>query len=337
MKCNMQHLFHFNQVSKKLTEEVNIFIYNWTSSEKLIELFTSGSTSEPKSILADKKMLVESARVTGDFFDFNPNMKMLLCLPLQYIGGKMMLVRAIVHQMNTYITQPENPFSFDDKLSIDFCAMTPYQYEKALNLNKDKLLKIKTVLLGGGAISALLENKIAQNNQQVYHSYGMTETYSHVAMRKVNGQNEPFQALKDITFSITDDKCLVIHAPRIGVKQLITNDIIELINDKQFYFLGRKDFVVNSGGIKLHPELLEKKIAPKMKDVRYFFCGLTSEVFGEELVLFVESEDSSKPYDLASLLTKYERPKKIIFQKVFKNTDSGKINRLDTIKSYLCP
>lgn len=333
----MEHLFQFQQVSNSTIAEVELFLSNWHSKEKEINLRTSGSTSQSKVIQADKKMLVESARMTGVFFGFHKAHTILICLPTTFIAGKMMLVRALTFQMNAIITEPNDPLNYDDKINVDFCAMTPYQYEKALNINPNKLLKIKTVLLGGAPISPLLENKIAENNQDVFHSYGMTETFSHVAIRKVNGKNKPFQALDDISFDITKDNCLIIDAPKIGVKHLITNDLVALLNHQQFFFLGRKDFVVNSGGVKLQPEILEKKIAHEMKDVRYFFGGLSSKILGQELVLFIEHHDTTKTYDFAHLLSKYERPKKIIILNAFKNTDSGKINRTETIKSYLCP
>lgn len=332
----MAQLFHFQQVSSSTIAEVENFLSNWHSKEKKINLRSSGSTGKAKVIQADKDLLIESARMTGAFFDFNTNHKILICLPTTFIAGKMMLIRALKFQMTAIITEPNDPLNYNDDLSLDFCAMTPYQYEKALNLNPNKLLKIKTVLLGGAPVSPILENKIAVLNQNVFHSYGMTETYSHVAIRKVNGKNEPFQALEDISFDITKDNCLIINAPKIGVEHLITNDLVTLLNQQQFFFLGRKDFVVNSGGMKLQPELLEKKIDQEMKGVRYFFGGLSSEILGQELVLFIEHHDTTRTYDFSNLLNKYERPKKIIFLKEFKNTNSGKINRIETIKSYFC-
>jgi O-succinylbenzoic acid--CoA ligase len=213
--------------------------------------------------------------------------------------------------------------------------MTPYQYEKALLEFPSQLMKIKTVLLGGAAISESLKSKIVLNNQRVFHSYGMTETYSHVALKQIDNQNQPFQFLEGISGKKVSDNTLILHAPKLGIEALKTNDIVHFIDYNHFDFLGRIDFVVNSGGIKLHPEELEKKLGVLEWEFNYFFFGLPDETLGEKLVLFVESQHVVELNAFGNLLTKYELPKEVLFLERFEYTESGKINRNLTVKNYL--
>jgi O-succinylbenzoic acid--CoA ligase len=244
-----QNLFNFAHASEPLIADIQTFLMDWESDDKNVRLQTSGSTSTPKIIIAAKKVLLESARMTGEFFDFNSNKTVLLCLPPKFIAGKMMIIRALSYKMRVIVTEPNNPMNFSEDQEIDFCAMTPYQYEKALQMNPEKLLKIKTVLLGGAPISPSLEKRIVGTKQKVYHSYGMTETYSHVALRKVNAFENNFIALPHVSFSTNAEGCLIIDAPKLGVKKLQTHDIVHLSHDSAFEFIRRKDFVVNYGGI----------------------------------------------------------------------------------------
>jgi o-succinylbenzoate---CoA ligase len=313
---------------------VNEFIAEWTQESTHIRLQTSGSTGDKKIIEAPKQHLVESAKMTGRFFNFNQNTNVLVCLPLDFISGKMMLVRSLVFDMNTIITQPNNPLDYPEELSIDFAAMTPYQYEKALREYPEKTQKIKTILLGGAAISNQLKNKIISIKQQVFHSYGMTETYSHIALKKVTASDEPYVALPGITISQAEDRTLLISAPFLGIDKLKTNDVVSLLDERSFHYIGRTDFVVNSGGIKLHPEELEKKLSVLNWGFNFFFFGLPDETFGEKLVLFVETEQNIDQDTLNTIREKYELPKKIIYCASFVYTDSGKINRKLSAEKY---
>ena len=324
-----------SHIDSNCIEEIERFILEWESDDERINLQTSGSTGTKKSIHAQKKLLVESARMTGHFFGFSPEKTVLICLPLSFIAGKMMVIRSLTYDMHVVLCQPNNPFDYPNVLHIDFAAMTPYQYEKALREFPNQLLKIKTVLLGGGSISESLKNKIVLNNQRVFHSYGMTETYSHVALKQIDNQNNPFQFLDGISGKKESDNTLILHAPKLGIEALKTNDIVHFIDDRHFDFLGRIDFVVNSGGIKLHPEELEKKLGVLEWAFNYFFFGLPDETLGEKLVLFVESKHAVELNAFGNLLTKYELPKEVLFLDRFEYTESGKINRNLTVKNYL--
>lgn len=315
-------------------ESIQVFLDAWNSPESTIALHTSGSTGTKKRIQAERKFLEASVQMTGQFFKFNSETKALHCLPMSFIAGKMMLLRIVAFQMQAYFCSPAHPLDYPEDLEIDFAAMTPYQYQKCLAQDEKKLTKIKTVLLGGAGISPALETKIATLPHQVYHSYGMTETFSHVALRKV-GEEKYFTALNDIHFSTNSDGALVIHAPKLGHEGLVTQDLVALLNEKQFRFKGRLDFVVNSGGIKLHPEELEEKIAHLLPGVNYFFAGVPDDLLGEKLVLFIENKAFDIQKHLDVCLSKFERPKNIIFCDQFSYTDTGKLDRNQTIKTCL--
>lgn len=315
-------------------ESMDDFLAEWNSSKNTIALLTSGSTGTKKHIQAEKKYLEASVQMTGQFFKFNKDTTALHCLPITFIAGKMMLLRIVAFQMQAYFCSPSHPLEYPEDLEIDFAAMTPYQYQKSLAQDEKKLTKIKTVLLGGAGISRALEEKIATLPHQVYHSYGMTETFSHVALRKV-GEEKHFTALDDILFSTNTEGALVIHAPKLGHENLVTQDLVELLNDRQFRFRGRLDFVINSGGIKMHPEELEEKIAHLVPGLNYFFAGVSDDLLGEKLVLFVENEFMNLVEHLNVCLSRFERPKNIIFCDQFSYTDTGKLDRIKTIKTCL--
>ena len=320
--------------SPSCIEDVESFIAQWYDDSNYLSLQTSGSTGDKKLILAEKNHLIASAKMTGRFFNFSENTKALICLPLNFISGKMMVIRCLEFNMNAIICPAGQPLDFPDNCEVDFAAMTPYQYEKALHEHPEKTRSIKTILLGGAPISELLKKRIVEINQDVFHSYGMTETYSHIALRRINENNEPFQVLPGISCLQAPDETLIISAPFLGVNELKTNDIVSFVGPDSFHFLGRKDFVVNSGGIKLHPEELEKKLSALNWTFNYFFFGLSDDTFGEKLVLFVETEQTINIKELGDILSKYEQPKTIYNCEAFVYTESGKINRKLTAEKF---
>jgi O-succinylbenzoic acid--CoA ligase len=322
-----------NSLSPDLFSKVQKFGERWSDYLSTIDLQTSGSTGKKKQITAKKTHMIESAKMTGKFFGFSENSLLLHCLPIEFIAGKMMYVRIHTFNSQAIFADPSSPLDYPDELAPDFAAMTPFQYQKCLLDNRGKLEKIKIILLGGGPVSLTLEKEILGLSHEVYHSYGMTETYSHVALRKI-GNSRWFTALEHISFGISSEKTLIIHAPKIGIEELVTNDLVELLNSKSFRFLGRKDFVINSGGIKIHPEEVERKIAPLLGEVNFFVFGMPDSILGEKLVLFLEQKDQPNLNLVNSALSKYERPKQVICLDSFVYTDTGKINRLKTVQKY---
>ncbi|MBN2610794.1 MAG: AMP-binding protein [Bacteroidales bacterium] len=314
------------------------FIKEWLDDNETILLQTSGSTGEPKNISLKKKHMIGSAKLTQRFFALDEKTNALLCLPVKYIAGKMMIVRAFVSGYNLLTSTPKpNPFKTIKK-PLDFTALTPHQLYHSLE--DLKRLKIKNIIVGGGEITPELEKEIFGLPAKIYATYGMTETCSHVALRKVNGHGaaDYYSALPGITFKTDSRGCLVVLAPGISDKTIVTNDMVDLINSTRFRWLGRFDNVINTGGIKIFPETVEKKISGIIKES--FFIGKSSDIaLSEKLVLYIEGSKSLAGKEAAvldslrRLLEPYEVPKEVVFIGKFTRSGSGKILRDQTLIS----
>ena len=322
-------------IDNKHRQSIGLFIKDWFDESPTITLKTSGSTGTPKAITIAKKSMVASAIATGDFFRLQPGMTALLCLPANYIGGKMMLVRAWLLGLElTEINPNQDPLSASEAV-FDFCAMTPHQLSNSLK----NLSQIKTLLVGGAPVSETLCKKIQASTARVYETYGMTETVSHIAVRLLNGQanNNFFQTLPNVILSEDSRGCLVVHASQISTAPIVTNDLVRLHSPTSFEWLGRVDRVVNSGGIKLIPEQIERALASLFTQ-RFFVAGLPDPQYGQKLVLVVEgnsAEQSITSLKQESSLPIIQLPKEVFVVAKFLETPSGKINRLAVLES-LC-
>jgi O-succinylbenzoic acid--CoA ligase len=299
---------------------VGDFLLDWFDKRDFIEMQTSGTTGAPKLIRVEKQAMVNSALATGDFFDLLPGIKVLHCLPTQYVAGKMMLVRALILGWDMDLTAPaSNPLQRNDTI-YDFAAMVPLQALHSLG----KLDQVKKLILGGARVSHELSEKLEALPTQIFETYGMTETITHIAAKRVG--EEAFTLLPNVKISEDDRHCLVIDAYKICDEPVVTNDVVKIIDDNHFVWLGRYDNVINSGGIKLFPEQIEEKLSGSIER-RFFIKGLPDDSLGEKLILVIEGA----PYDIDgstfSKLGKYERPKDIIFVDKFAETESGKIIR----------
>jgi len=321
-------------VDAEIESQVLNFLADWHSIGRTIQVKTSGSTGKPKEIELSKQGMLFSAQNTIQFFSLTAKSTALLCLPLSTIGGKMMLVRALQSSMSVYIQTPSaNPLKSGD-FSIDFIAVTPMQLKVMLDESESKLMKIRSILVGGGPISSELELQLTEKEITVYHSYGMTETASHVALRKVGyGGNEYFNSLPGIHFSVNESQALQIHFTALQSEVIETTDRVELVSETIFRWLGRTDFVINSGGVKIHPEEIESLLA-KQIPVPFFISSVPDQTLGERVVLFVEGLDNIS-LDFEIDFPKYGRPKEVLFLPKFQYTRSGKIDRIVTRKQYL--
>ncbi|MCG2611477.1 AMP-binding protein [Flavobacterium sp. SM15] len=300
------------------------FILEWFDDSDSITLRTSGTTGKPKNIELKKVAMLESAKATGAFFDVHEGSRALHCLPVQYIAGKMMLVRALALGWELdYVRPTSNPLDFNDTI-YDFVAMVPFQVENSL----EKLSNVKKIIIGGAKLNPLLAEKLKNSDTEVFETYGMTETITHIAAKNI--KEKAFSALPGVTFSIDNRNCLTIKAPRVCSEELITNDVVELTDNEHFVWLGRFDNVVNSGGIKLFPEQIEEKLAGKIMN-RFFVTGKADAALGEKLVLVIESESFNLDHSVFEHLNKYEKPKEIIFVSKFIETETGKIKRAESI------
>jgi len=314
-----------------LINEVENFVLNWNDSSDFIITKTSGSTGKPKSILLLKSKMIESAQMTGEYLNIKKGDKAILCLSPSTIAGKMMLVRSIILKLKLSVIDVNSHIFNKIEEEIDFIAMVPIQLKNALNESVEKIRKCKNIIIGGGEISSSLENQLKEKKITVYHTFGMTETISHIAMRKVGLITEDyFTAIGATTFSHKDNQ-LVIESPLLECQKIITNDIVQLLDNKHFKWIGRSDFIINSGGIKIQPEIVESKLI-KIIHSPFFISSLKDEILGEKLILVIEGKlDSKLNKELfESVLSKFELPKNIYFINKFERTDSGKINRMKT-------
>ena len=309
------------------------FIHEWLDNNNYVVVKTSGSTGVPKNLDLSKQKMINSAKATGTFFKLAENTTALLCLPSNYIAGKMMLVRAMILGWNLYIVAPEkNAISHYDT-EYDFVAMVPYQVHYSLKY----LNKIKKLIIGGGAISKELNDRLQKVNTEVFATYGMTETISHIAVRRINGlaKSNDYTALPRVRFSLDKRNCLIIDAPEVSVEKVISNDVVKLISPTSFEYVGRIDHVVNSGGIKLFPEQIEEKLAFYI-DRPFIIASEKNETLGEQLILIIEDATTQENSDFKEAflsLSSYERPKKIYTFSKFPFTETGKIKRMELLNS----
>ena len=329
------------------SSETIAFIEQWFSTTDCIDQHSSGSTGKPKKIRLLKDHMYESAVATIKKLELEKGSNALLSINPQYIGGKMMILRAIINEMNLYIgkvnARPLKEIKPGNK--IDFYSFVPYQLQESLKYDQEKvqlLNKAKAIILGGAAVGHDLHKLVKENiSAPCYSTYGMTETVSHVALKLLNTSNEQayFEAIEGISFSRDPENCLIIHAEQITGKQsLKTNDIVNLISPNRFEWLGRKDFVINSAGLKLHPEQLETELAEIFKKHqipnRFLFFGKKDQKWGEKLCLLIEKDQEVE--GIAQILGQIKskhRPKEVYYLDNFILTESGKLNRKASIEA----
>lgn len=299
---------------------VGEFLLDWFDHRDFIEMQTSGTTGLPKMIRVDKQAMVNSALATGEFFDLDEGIKVLHCLPTQFVAGKMMLVRAFILGWDMDMIAPvSHPLERLDTV-YDFSAMVPLQAQNSLM----KLKQVKKLILGGAKVSQALSKQLKGLPIKIYETYGMTETITHIAAKPVG--EEAFTVLPNVNISQDERQCLVIDPYVICDEPVVTNDVVEIVSDTQFIWLGRYDNVINSGGVKLYPEQIEEKLSEHI-DRRYFVKGLPDETLSEKLVLVIEGEPYTLEDDVFKKLGKFEKPKEILFVPKFAETVSGKVIR----------
>ena len=302
-------------------------ILQWFDENDYISLMTSGTTGAPKEIKLAKQAMNASALATGEFFKLKPKDKALLCLPTRYIAGKMMFIRAIVLGLELDVVNPtKDPLKNNNKV-YDFVAMVPLQVQNSIT----QIEQCKTVIVGGAKLNDTVKNMLENMLVDVYETYGMTETITHIAAKKIT--EKYFTVLPHANISTDKRGCLVIEAPLVSDFLIVTNDLIEMPNEIQFKWLGRFDNIINSGGVKLVPEIIEQKLSEYIP-YRFFVIGKNDENLGEKLVLVIEHDPYTLVPEALESLEKYEKPKEIIFTKNFKETPTGKILRRDTLNSF---
>jgi o-succinylbenzoate---CoA ligase len=307
-------------------KDLYAFIFNWFSSENEITIKTSGSTGNPKEIRFTKAQMICSAQRTLEYFQVQAGENVLLCLPVKYIAGMMMVVRAFAGRLNLITLAPQKLQLEEISGNIDFASLVPLQIEKIIDKKQD-LNKLKKILVGGTSIGPkLLEKLNGFYKGQAWETYGMTETLTHVAVRKITGSNPSlsYTGLPGITFSTDERGCLSISDPYLQAEPVQTNDCVDLISNTQFRLLGRFDNIINSGGIKIRPEELERELAFYIKN-KFCISSIADEKLGEQVVLLVEKGTDLQTVEkgIKSLDT-YKQPKKTIELEQFPVTRNGK-------------
>jgi o-succinylbenzoate---CoA ligase len=321
------------------------FLQQWLNDEETIAVMTSGSTGAPKLTRLSKKAMLTSASMTGSYLCFREGQTALLCLNSAYIAGMMMVVRAMTYRMNLITVPPDgSPLShISGKTPVDFAALVPAQVFNSLNQTDtlQKLQFIGTLIIGGAQLSPELENRIEGFDGKIYATFGMTETITHIALRRINGpeRTDVYTVLPGILIETDNRGCLVVTVPYIESGKIVTNDLISIESNVTFRWLGRADNIINSGGIKIIPETTEKKIARYIQG-RFFIASLPDPKFGELPVLVIEAPEKlsdNQKTELAErikpLVNKEEMPRQILQSLNFSETATGKVNRKESLKS----
>lgn len=335
---------------------VNDFLQEWNSPSETLLVHTSGSTGKPKPMWVEKQRMLNSAHITCDFLGLRPGDSALLCMSLDYIAGKMMVVRSIERKLRLFSVKPSGHPLSDESLAkmvemdFDFVAMVPMQVYNTLQVpqERERLSRIKHLIIGGGAIDDALAEELRSLPGAVWSTYGMTETLSHIALRRLNGEeaSEWYQPFDSVGVSLNSDGCLVIDAPLVCSEPLVTNDIAEIKQQETsshssdasssskvsfphvlFRIKGRKDNVICSGGIKIQIEEVENLLRQHL-DAPFLLANKKDEKFGEIAVLVTESGDLEGVEAICrQVLPKYWVPRQYLHFDQLPMTETGKPKR----------
>lgn len=317
-------------------QAVGDFLIDWLDSKNFIKVKTTGTTGKPKVIKLQKQSMVNSSIYTGDFFNLKPGDKALHCLPAKFIAGKMMLVRAMILGLEIDLIEPRSIPNFNPNNEYDFCAMLPIQLQNSL----DAIGNFKNIIIGSAKASKELIESLQGISTNIYESFGMTETATHIALRALNNLNSEhnktltdkalFKTLEGISVSEDERGCLVINSPHLSSKPIVTNDIVKIYSDKEFEWLGRFDNVINSGGVKIFPESVEEKLFDKINS-KFFIASEKDTKLGNKVILVIEGESIDIDTAIFDVLDNYEKPRSIYNVKEF-SVNQEKIQRNKILK-----
>ena len=326
------------------------FIRQWLNGTQEFTLTTSGSTGPPSPIVLRRRQLEASARRTADFFSLGPGDRALVCLNCEYIGGMMMLVRGLEQNMHLTIVEPHaNPFAHvAAEAEFNFAAFVPLQLKAVLAAgHAPRLNRLRCLLVGGAPADAALQQELQPLTVPVYLTYGMTETCSHVALRRLNGPqaSAAFRVLPSIAAGQDTRGCLTLRGDVTDDQLIVTNDVVRLLDAHTFEWLGRADFVINTGGIKVPAEKVELVLDVALAEIgaarRCFVAGIPDARLGQAITAFIEGPALAAEAEeqLKSLLTErlghYERPRQLRYVPAFHLTVTGKLDRAATLRTLI--
>jgi o-succinylbenzoate---CoA ligase len=324
------------------------FIKDWLSQKNDFEITTSGSTGFPKKIISSREQMMASAFLTAQVLRLEKGQSCLICIDTKYIGGRMMLVRALTLGLRIYAVDPcANPLEkIPSDQWVNFAAFVPYQVENILASEQSHLLDhVRKAIIGGAPLNSNTIDALDNFQCQLYSTYGMTETVSHIALRKLNGEGKQtfFRTLPGVTIDLDDRQCAVLSVPYIPEK-IVTNDLVRRLSPSTFEWIGRYDNVINSGGIKVSPEKVESVIQAHFTSTgyspRFFIHGVPDRRLGSRVVLVIEANTPDEEFlksivsSLQAVLSPYEIPREAMLVSKFFETENGKINRLQTVKGF---
>ena len=315
--------------------DIKEFLAEWHNDSPTVLVHTSGSTGEPKPLWVEKRRMEASARMTCDFLGLKEGDTALLCMSLDYIAGKMMVVRSLVRGLRLITVIPSGEPLGTVAEGLDFAAMVPMQVWNTLQVaeQRERLMAIKNLIIGGGAIDEALAHELADFPNAVWSTYGMTETLSHIALRRLNGPeaSEWYMPMEGVLLSLTDEQCLMIDAPALCEGPLVTNDIAKLTADGRFKILGRKDNVICSGGLKIQAEEVERLLLTRLREP-FLITKRRDAKFGEEVVLLTEGDCTEVRAVCQQVLPKYWRPRDYVHTPKIPLTATGKPARREAEK-----
>ena len=329
-KSTLEEAFGKRYGTESFYADVAQFLAEWFADGPTIKVHTSGSTGKPKELWVEKERMMNSARMTLDFLGLQQGDSALLCMPLPYIAGKMVVVRAIVGRLNLKPITPSGHPLKEVSTPLQFAAMIPMQVFNSLQVEEERqrLMSIGHLIIGGGAIDKEMGKALQSFPNRVWSTYGMTETLSHIALRRISGKEASawYTPFDNVRLSLSEEGTLVINAPKVSAEELTTNDMVQFNPQGQFQIIGRKDNIINTGGIKVQIEQVEEQLS-QVLSVPYMITAAPDEKFGEKIVLLTTSSDREQIDKAIKTLPRYWQPKEIHTIKALPLTGTGKPDR----------
>lgn len=309
-------------------------IEQWHYNTPNFVLKSSGSTGIPKEISLNRSLLEWSANQTAKRLDLKQE-SILCCLPIDKTGGFMQLIRALHLSHSIFFTKPKaNPLKNLVVENYTIVSLTPYQLQTIFRESPEQLNAFKNILVGGTAIEPALLRKIEayRGSAIFWETYGMTETASHFALKNLSKGETEFTVNDGVELT-NEQGQLTIRIPELDFK--VTSTDLIVLGKNGFKVLGRVDDVINSGGVKIHPLVIEPKIDSILQkadiDRSFYLVGEKDGQLGELAVLVMEGQPLKNETHILELLKKelpkYSSPKRIAYLPKFSRTNTGKIMR----------
>jgi O-succinylbenzoic acid--CoA ligase len=337
--------FQLNFIGESVyLERINELLFLWENNGSFV-FKTSGTTGAPKEFSFSRQQVETAIQSTVAYLELMPRQEhILLCLDPNFIAGAMMLLRA--KYLDCAITVCKASNNLWQSIAINhpytFASFVPPQLVDA-SFDDQKFARIHQVLIGGMSLDERLRSKVVGKGNQVFLSYGMTETLSHIALKNLN-KPQHYQLIGGNKIAVTPQNTLVITTPFLS-HSVITNDVAEVFNDGSFNVLGRSDFVINSGAYKVNPESIEATIKEHAGDFieaagNTIIIGVPDKVLGEKVWLLSERKITNESFDqlleiLSKYLHKYQLPKGFDFYGPFEQTVNGKVSRKQIINNFI--